>query len=90
MYFTQQLFLFGFSRGAYTARMTAHFIVRSHSPFNPFNLIHLAQGEMGVLDKHDMEYFPKIFMAYQTKNKPKHRTGLNDYHHYLDFLITSC
>ena len=71
-----------------TARTTAHFIVQWHSSFNVFNLIHLAQGGMGVLDKHDMDYFAKIFMAYQTKNKPKDRTGLDDYHRYVDFLIT--
>jgi len=34
-------------------------------------LIPVAQGEMGVLDKHDMDFFEKIFVAYQTKNKPK-------------------
>ncbi|KAF8578302.1 hypothetical protein K439DRAFT_1362468 [Ramaria rubella] len=43
-----EIFLFGFSRGAYTARMTAAFI-----------------GEIGVLDKKDMDHFVKIFVTYQ-------------------------
>ncbi|KAF8576583.1 hypothetical protein K439DRAFT_1640432 [Ramaria rubella] len=45
-----EIFLFGFSRGAYTARMTAAFI-----------------GEIGVLDRVDMDHFADIFIAYQKR-----------------------
>ncbi|KAF8523076.1 hypothetical protein BU17DRAFT_43975 [Hysterangium stoloniferum] len=45
-----EIFLFGFSRGAYTARMVAAFI-----------------GEIGVLDKRDMDYFADIFIAFQKR-----------------------
>ncbi|KAF8168146.1 hypothetical protein B0H34DRAFT_684398 [Crassisporium funariophilum] len=43
-----EIFLFGFSRGAYTARMVATFI-----------------GEIGVLDRRDMDHFGSIFINYQ-------------------------
>ncbi|KAJ7900304.1 hypothetical protein B0H14DRAFT_1559495 [Mycena olivaceomarginata] len=49
-----EIFLFGFSRGAYTARMTAMFI-----------------GEIGVLDRADMDHFAGIFLAYQKLGKSK-------------------
>jgi uncharacterized protein (DUF2235 family) len=49
-----EIFLFGFSRGAYTARMTAMFI-----------------GEIGVLDRPDMDHFAGIFLAYQQLGKSK-------------------
>jgi len=47
-----EIFLFGFSRGAYTVRMVAMFI-----------------GAIGVLDKHDMDHFADIFVAYQKLGK---------------------
>ncbi|KAJ2920394.1 hypothetical protein MD484_g113, partial [Candolleomyces efflorescens] len=47
-----EIFLFGFSRGAYTARMVAMFI-----------------GEIGVLDRKDMDHFAKIFICYQKLGK---------------------
>ncbi|KAF4622969.1 hypothetical protein D9613_001768 [Agrocybe pediades] len=47
-----EIFLFGFSRGAYTARMVAMFI-----------------GEIGVLDRKDMDHFNRIFIDYQTLGK---------------------
>ncbi|KAG9222766.1 hypothetical protein CCMSSC00406_0004680 [Pleurotus cornucopiae] len=47
-----EIFLFGFSRGAYTARMVAMFI-----------------GEIGVLDRTEMEHFAGIFIAYQRMGK---------------------
>ncbi|KAJ8514702.1 hypothetical protein ONZ45_g7784 [Pleurotus djamor] len=47
-----EIFLFGFSRGAYTARMVAMFI-----------------GEIGVLDRTEMEHFARIFIDYQTLGK---------------------
>ncbi|KAF9015120.1 hypothetical protein BDQ17DRAFT_1403847 [Cyathus striatus] len=47
-----EIFLFGFSRGAYTARMVATFI-----------------GEIGVLDRKDMDHFAGIFIAYQKLGK---------------------
>ncbi|KAF8961004.1 hypothetical protein BDZ97DRAFT_1703631 [Flammula alnicola] len=43
-----EIFLFGFSRGAYTARMVAMFI-----------------GEVGVLDRTDMDHFAGIFIDFQ-------------------------
>ncbi|KAF8960979.1 hypothetical protein BDZ97DRAFT_2034223 [Flammula alnicola] len=43
-----EIFLFGFSRGAYTARMVAAFI-----------------GEIGVLDRKDMDSFAGIFIDFQ-------------------------
>ncbi|KAJ7103571.1 hypothetical protein B0H15DRAFT_221043 [Mycena belliarum] len=49
-----EIFLFGFSRGAYTARMVAMFI-----------------GEIGVLDRTDMDHFAGIFLAYQKLGKSK-------------------
>lgn len=49
-----EIFLFGFSRGAYTARMVAMFI-----------------GEIGVLDRKDMDHFAGIFIAYQKLGKSK-------------------
>ncbi|KAJ7125623.1 hypothetical protein C8R43DRAFT_712084 [Mycena crocata] len=49
-----EIFLFGFSRGGYTARMTAMFI-----------------GEIGVLDRRDMDSFAGIFLAYQKLGKSK-------------------
>ncbi|KAJ6604610.1 hypothetical protein DFH09DRAFT_1123260 [Mycena vulgaris] len=49
-----EIFLFGFSRGAYTARMTAMFI-----------------GEIGVLDRSDMDNFASIFLIYQKLGKSK-------------------
>jgi T6SS, Phospholipase effector Tle1-like, catalytic domain len=66
--------LFGFSRGAYTARMTADFIVRTVYR-SMMLLMHLSQGEVGVLDKHDMNYFANIFATCQKKNKWKNETG---------------
>jgi len=45
-----EIYLFGFSRGAYTARMVATFI-----------------GEIGVLDRKDMDHFADIFVAFQKK-----------------------
>ncbi|OCH96096.1 hypothetical protein OBBRIDRAFT_766161 [Obba rivulosa] len=47
-----EIFLFGFSRGAYTARMIAALI-----------------GEIGVLDRQDMDHFAEIFVAYQKRGK---------------------
>jgi len=47
-----EIFLFGFSRGAYTARMVAMFI-----------------GEIGVLDRADMDHFAGIFLRYQKLGK---------------------
>ncbi|KAJ7706225.1 hypothetical protein B0H17DRAFT_919570, partial [Mycena rosella] len=49
-----EIFLFGFSRGAYTARMTAMFI-----------------GEIGVLDRTEMDNFAHIFLTYQKLGKSK-------------------
>ncbi|KAF5312190.1 hypothetical protein D9619_003570 [Psilocybe cf. subviscida] len=43
-----EIFLFGFSRGAYTARMISMFI-----------------GEIGILDRKDMNNFGKIFVNFQ-------------------------
>ncbi|KAF5313082.1 hypothetical protein D9619_003538 [Psilocybe cf. subviscida] len=43
-----EIFLFGFSRGAYTARMVAMFI-----------------GEIGILDRRDMDHFANIFINFQ-------------------------
>jgi len=54
-----EIYLFGFSRGAYTARMVAMFI-----------------GELGVLDRQDMDYFAGIFVNFQrrgTVDDPKER-----------------
>ncbi|KAJ7244759.1 hypothetical protein B0H12DRAFT_801130 [Mycena haematopus] len=50
-----EIFLFGFSRGAYTARMTA---IED-------------QGKIGVLDRADMDHFAGIFLAYQQLGKSK-------------------
>ncbi|EPQ60681.1 hypothetical protein GLOTRDRAFT_118837 [Gloeophyllum trabeum ATCC 11539] len=47
-----EIFLFGFSRGAYTARMVASLI-----------------GEIGVLDRTDMDVFADLFIAYQKRSK---------------------
>ncbi|KAJ7293538.1 hypothetical protein C8J57DRAFT_1269293 [Mycena rebaudengoi] len=47
-----EIFLFGFSRGAYTARLVATFI-----------------GEIGVLDRFQMDEFPRIFLSYQKVGK---------------------
>ncbi|KAI0963650.1 hypothetical protein AcW1_000668 [Taiwanofungus camphoratus] len=47
-----EIFLFGFSRGAYTARTVAAFI-----------------GEIGVLDRTDMDHFAAIFLAFQKRGK---------------------
>ncbi|KXN90069.1 hypothetical protein AN958_05074 [Leucoagaricus sp. SymC.cos] len=44
------IYLFGFSRGAYTARMVAMFI-----------------GEIGVLDRQDMDHFASIFVNFQRR-----------------------
>ncbi|KAJ3516259.1 hypothetical protein NLJ89_g1238 [Agrocybe chaxingu] len=49
-----EIFLFGFSRGAYTARMVAMFI-----------------GEIGLLDRKDMDNFAKIFINFQNLGKCK-------------------
>ncbi|RXW20619.1 hypothetical protein EST38_g5227 [Candolleomyces aberdarensis] len=59
-----EIFLFGFSRGAYTARMVAMFI-----------------GEIGVLDRKDMDNFAKIFICYQKlgkTNKPEETAKLKE------------
>ncbi|KAF8510300.1 hypothetical protein BU17DRAFT_98260 [Hysterangium stoloniferum] len=45
-----EIYMFGFSRGAYTARMVAAFI-----------------GEIGVLDKNDMDHFADMFLNYQKR-----------------------
>jgi len=50
-----EIFLFGFSRGAYTARMVAMFI-----------------GEIGILDRKDMDNFAKIFLIHQKLGKSGH------------------
>ncbi|KAL0951250.1 hypothetical protein HGRIS_007968 [Hohenbuehelia grisea] len=47
-----EIFLFGFSRGAYTARMVAMLI-----------------GEIGILDRTDMEHFADIFVKLQELDK---------------------
>lgn len=49
-----EIFLFGFSRGAYTARMVAMFI-----------------GEIGILNRTDMDHFASIFLTYQKLAKCK-------------------
>ncbi|KAK7694727.1 hypothetical protein QCA50_001915 [Cerrena zonata] len=49
-----EIFLFGFSRGAYTARMIAAFI-----------------GEIGILDRKDMDHFADIFIWLQKRGKTK-------------------
>ncbi|CAA7265843.1 unnamed protein product [Cyclocybe aegerita] len=49
-----EIFLFGFSRGAYTARMVAMFV-----------------GEIGLLDRKDMDNFAKIFINFQNLGKCK-------------------
>ncbi|EAU93126.2 hypothetical protein CC1G_12661 [Coprinopsis cinerea okayama7 len=49
-----EIYLFGFSRGAYTARMVAMFV-----------------GEIGVLDRKEMDHFGKIFLCYQKLGKSK-------------------
>ncbi|KAG1862235.1 hypothetical protein F4604DRAFT_2031375 [Suillus subluteus] len=51
-----EIFLFGFSRGAYTARMIAMFIT-------------FFQGAIGVLDRTDMDHFADIFITYQKRGK---------------------
>lgn len=48
------IYLFGFSRGAYTARMVAMFI-----------------GEIGVLDRQDMDHFAGIFVNFQRRGTEK-------------------
>ncbi|XP_006454306.1 hypothetical protein AGABI2DRAFT_61172 [Agaricus bisporus var. bisporus H97] len=48
------IYLFGFSRGAYTARMVAMFI-----------------GEIGVLDRNDMDHFASIFVNFQRRGTEK-------------------
>ncbi|EIN13795.1 hypothetical protein PUNSTDRAFT_41242 [Punctularia strigosozonata HHB-11173 SS5] len=53
-----EIFLFGFSRGAYTARMVAAMI-----------------GEIGVLDRTDMDHFASVFMAFQKRGKEKDPEG---------------
>ncbi|KAF8526346.1 hypothetical protein BU17DRAFT_40748 [Hysterangium stoloniferum] len=45
-----EIYLFGFSRGAYTARMIAALI-----------------GEIGILDKNDMDHFADIFLNYEKR-----------------------
>ncbi|KZS95997.1 hypothetical protein SISNIDRAFT_451651 [Sistotremastrum niveocremeum HHB9708] len=47
-----EVFCFGFSRGAYTARMVAAFV-----------------GEIGILDKSQMDHFADIFVAFQKRGK---------------------
>jgi len=47
-----EIFLFGFSRGAYTARTVASFI-----------------GEIGILNRIDMDHFADIFVAFQKRGK---------------------
>ncbi|KDQ63599.1 hypothetical protein JAAARDRAFT_29620 [Jaapia argillacea MUCL 33604] len=54
-----EIFLFGFSRGAYTARMVAAFI-----------------GEIGVLDRTDMDHFAEIFIAYQKRGKAEDKAEI--------------
>ncbi|CCL99034.1 uncharacterized protein FIBRA_01043 [Fibroporia radiculosa] len=49
-----EIFLFGFSRGAFTARTIASFI-----------------GEIGVLDRTQMDHFGDIFIAFQKRGKPE-------------------
>lgn len=56
-----EIFLFGFSRGAYTARMVAAFV-----------------GEIGVLNKTDMDHFADIFVAYQKRGKATDDTKKED------------
>ncbi|KDQ63600.1 hypothetical protein JAAARDRAFT_29622 [Jaapia argillacea MUCL 33604] len=47
-----EIYLFGFSRGAYTARMIADLI-----------------GEIGVMDRRDLDHFAEIFVACQERGK---------------------
>ncbi|KAK1233033.1 hypothetical protein PQX77_003836 [Marasmius sp. AFHP31] len=47
-----EIYLFGFSRGAYTVRMVAMLI-----------------GEIGVLDRKNMDHFGKLYVAYQLLGK---------------------
>lgn len=49
-----EIFLFGFSRGAYTARMVSGFI-----------------GEIGVLNRQDMDHFADIFVTCQKRGNAK-------------------
>ncbi|KIJ32055.1 hypothetical protein M422DRAFT_35987 [Sphaerobolus stellatus SS14] len=51
-----EIFLFGFSRGAYTARMVAGFI-----------------GQIGLLDKKDMDHFEQIFVHYQKQKNTSNK-----------------
>lgn len=75
-----EIFLFGFSRGAYTARMVAMLIV---SFLNCFRTVtsqaatntNLLQGEFGVLDRKDMDHFAKIFICYQKVGKADKEEG---------------
>ncbi|KZT30531.1 hypothetical protein NEOLEDRAFT_1053819 [Neolentinus lepideus HHB14362 ss-1] len=60
-----EIYLFGFSRGAYTARMVAALI-----------------GEIGVLDRMDMDWFAVLFTAYQKRSKtqdPEERAQCDAY-----------
>ncbi|KAF8350102.1 hypothetical protein F5887DRAFT_943819 [Amanita rubescens] len=54
-----EIFLFGFSRGAYTARIIATLI-----------------GQLGILDRKDMDNFADIFKTYQKMGDAKDETEL--------------
>ncbi|KAF8632637.1 hypothetical protein AX15_001836 [Amanita polypyramis BW_CC] len=56
-----EIFLFGFSRGAYTARMIAILI-----------------GEIGILDRKDMDSFAEIFRTYREMGNNKNETEMCD------------
>jgi len=54
-----EIFLFGFSRGAYTARVIATLI-----------------GQLGILDRKDMDNFADIFQTYQKMGSTKDETEM--------------
>jgi uncharacterized protein (DUF2235 family) len=62
-----EIFLFGFSRGAYTARMVAQII-----------------GDIGVLERADMDYFAEIFEALQKRGKSSNENEITKHSEFLD------
>lgn len=78
-------------KGAYTARTVAAFIVTYHlldhqdegtyGSMNP-------QGEIGVLDRTDMDHFAAIFLAFQKRGKTSDEDGPSPANHVPLYFLT--
>lgn len=62
-------------QGAYTARMVAMFIVCFLLRWDAELLPDFPKGEIGVLDRNDMDHFASIFVNFQRRGTEKDAKG---------------